>query len=128
MTVRTTLGRGRSRARALAALPDRLRAIEREQTKLRTSLAKTAAAIPERLRPIEQEQANLRTALSSVRTSVSANTASIRVADEAIAELRGLGGRVSELADLVTELLVLAATKEDPEFQELITRYKDGVA
>jgi hypothetical protein len=44
-----------------------------------------------------------------------------------VQELRGLGGRVAELADLVTELLVVAAKREDPEFQALVTKYLEGV-
>jgi hypothetical protein len=44
-----------------------------------------------------------------------------------VQELRGLGGRVAELTDLVTELLILAAKREDPEFQRLVTKYLEGV-
>lgn len=45
----------------------------------------------------------------------------------AVHELRGLGGRVSELADLVTELLAVEATRADPEFQRLVDRYREGI-
>jgi hypothetical protein len=45
---------------------------------------------------------------------------------EAIVELRRLGGRVSELADLVTELLVVAATREDPEFKRVVKKYLES--
>jgi hypothetical protein len=51
----------------------------------------------------------------------------LKAHDEAILELRGLGGRVSELADLVTELLIVAATREDPEFQRVVKKYLKGV-
>lgn len=44
-----------------------------------------------------------------------------------VQELRWLGGRASELVDLVTELLLLAAQRDDPEFKQLVDKYLQGV-
>ena len=44
-----------------------------------------------------------------------------------VQELRWLGGRASELADLVTELLLLSAQRDDPEFTRLVGKYLRGV-
>lgn len=44
-----------------------------------------------------------------------------------VQELRALGFRVAELADLVTELLGYAADGDDPRFREAVARYADGV-
>lgn len=44
-----------------------------------------------------------------------------------VQELRALGFRVAELADLVTELLGYAAAGDDPRFREAVARYADGV-
>jgi hypothetical protein len=44
-----------------------------------------------------------------------------------VQELRWLGGRASELVDLVTELLLLAAQRDDPEFTRLVDEYLQGV-
>lgn len=49
-----------------------------------------------------------------------------RLEDE-VQELRGLGGRVAELTDLVTELIAYQANKQDPEFRKIVARYLDGV-
>lgn len=51
----------------------------------------------------------------------------IRALQLAIAEVRGLGGRVSELTDLVTELLIVAARADNPEFSTLVDKYLKGI-
>ena len=43
-----------------------------------------------------------------------------------IQELRALGARVAELADLVTEVLAVSAGR-DPEIQQRLAKYLDGV-
>ena len=43
-----------------------------------------------------------------------------------IQELRALGGRVAELADLVTEVLAVKA-RNDPALKETLRTYVDGV-
>jgi hypothetical protein len=73
-----------------------------------------------RVAAVEAKQARLRRDLRASKAEIQAN-------QDAILELRGLGGRVSELADLVTELLVLAATRQDPEFKRLVDKYLEGV-
>lgn len=49
-----------------------------------------------------------------------------RIQDE-IQELRGLGGRVAQLTDLVTELIAYQASRQDPEFKKIVARYIDSV-
>lgn len=44
-----------------------------------------------------------------------------------VQELRALGARVAELADVVTELLAVAAQREDPDFRRIVEKYLDGV-
>jgi hypothetical protein len=62
--------------------------------------------------------------LEAARKELSAR---VSVLEEAVQELRGLGGRVSELADVVTELLAVEATRADPEFQRLVDQYRRGI-
>jgi uncharacterized protein (DUF3084 family) len=66
-----------------------------------------------RIAKLEAERKQLSSQVSTLQTTVQ--------------ELRGLGGRVSELADLVTELLAVEATRADPEFQRLVDQYRGGV-
>jgi hypothetical protein len=66
------------------------------------------------------QQVKLRSELAKLRTQTQAHKS-------AILEIRGSGGRVSEIADLVTELLVLAATRESPEFKHLVDQYIEGI-
>jgi hypothetical protein len=63
------------------------------------------------------------------RLEVERSELSLQVAalQTAVQELRGLGGRVSELADVVTELLAVEAAQADPEFQRLVDQYRGGV-
>jgi len=51
----------------------------------------------------------------------------VKAQHETIQELRALGGRVSELLDLVTELLLLESTKQDPKFKALVDKYLESV-
>lgn len=44
-----------------------------------------------------------------------------------VQEVRALGFRVAELADLVTELLALASSRDDPAFREAVERYRREV-
>jgi hypothetical protein len=62
--------------------------------------------------------------LEAERNDLSAQVSALQTA---VQELRGLGGRVSELADVVTELVAVEATRADPEFQELVDRYRGGL-
>jgi hypothetical protein len=79
-----------------------------------------STSLADRVAALEAKQGRLRRELRASKAELQAN-------QDAILELRGLGGRVSELADLVTELLVLAAAREDPEFKRLVDRYLEGV-
>jgi hypothetical protein len=77
------------------------------------SAAQTLTSLGRRLNRLEVERDHL--------------AAQVLALQEATQELRGLGGRVSELADVVTELLAVEATRADPEFQRLVERYRRGV-
>jgi hypothetical protein len=92
---------------------------QRLPLKVRTGLrqaratARSRASLGSRVARLEAERDELSAQVSALHTAVQ--------------ELRGLGGRVSELADIVTELLAVEATRADPEFQELVSRYRGGL-
>ncbi len=64
--------------------------------------------------------AELRAELEQVRTRLARS-------EREVQELRALGFRVAELADLVTELLAGAAAEGGPAFRQAVDRYADGV-
>jgi len=53
--------------------------------------------------------------------------ARLRRLEREVQELRTLGIRVAEVADLVTELLATAARRDDPEFARIVAAYVDRV-
>jgi hypothetical protein len=75
--------------------------------------ARSRASLGARVETLEAERKELAAQVSTLQAAVQ--------------ELRGLGGRVSELADVVTELLAVEATRADPEFQRLVEQYRGGV-
>jgi hypothetical protein len=86
-----------------------------------TSADKDPAELPvARIEELEAELVKLRSEFAKLRTQTQEHKS-------AILEIRGLGGRVSELADLVTELLVVAATRESPEFKHVVDKYIESI-
>lgn len=73
----------------------------------------------------EQEVEALRQRLAALE-DVGAAERLQRTEDE-VQELRALGIRVAELADLVTELLAAAARRGDPDFARIVSSYTDEV-
>jgi hypothetical protein len=51
----------------------------------------------------------------------------IALIEEEIAELRGLSVRVTELTDLVAELVVYEARHRDDDYREIVTKYVDAI-
>ena len=79
--------------------------------------------------PLPTQLARLRKRVKALEDDAARADASARLTgvEAEIQELRGLSGRVAELADLITELLVAAARREDPQFKEILEKYLDEV-
>jgi len=115
---RRTLARrvvSRVDSRAGLRLTDRLQSMERRLRPWRSSAVPDGGgdSLGRRVRKVESKQLEL--------------DGEIRVLTSAIAEVRGLGGRISELTDLVTELLIVSARTDNPEFSTLVDTYLKGI-
>lgn len=66
-------------------------------------------------------------AVEALRAELEAVRSRLTSSEREVQELRALGFRVAELADLVTELLAGAAAEGGPAFQQAVDRYADGV-
>ena len=90
-------------------------------------LGSTVRHAPERLRNARQTWHGMLARVAKLEATAKSTARDIRQLKTSVHELRRLGGRVSELVDLVTELLIVAARKDDPEFKQLLDKYFEGI-
>jgi hypothetical protein len=98
--------------------------VRRAQARLASLTGRGAAAAEAAAPELSPELAER---LASLERQVSEQRDQLRRVRAAVQELRGLGGRVAEIADVVTELLVTTAQRDDPDFQRILARYRKGI-
>lgn len=68
---------------------------------------------------------SLRRRIRTLEEEVRALEEKVRALEEEVQECRRLNHRIAELTDIVTELLVPIAQRDEPRVRELLDQYRD---